>query len=406
MPPFERPGTVEGPPAPPAVIQNSLEGADREREIEEGFRRIKEAARSPAFNSFIDRRFFEFVATRRRIPALGDDPPPFKYSGWMLWYIWLANMYHPEVVNRWGYYFDQLEAGRLTDAPIPQISFVEIPSPNNRAARNLKKVIEQIGRRHGYGQRALDILVDWLAWSTGTEKTEPTYINDELSEWLYRNFELDDLLLHPHDYLGDALQEVRGKSAQWTGFFLTPHNVCELMVRMVYRRDPDIDTRAQVVMEPACGTSRFLLHQSNFSLRLFGVDIDPVCVKISKINGALYAPWLAFPLPPGYFGPLLRPGADGIETSNALTPMPAGEGAADADRRGAPAPTVEPSTFAPATPQPQGEASSESPQTAGATTESTPRQSARKRKYRTDDNAQGLLFNPFGGHGQPSPETA
>jgi hypothetical protein len=33
------------------------------------------------------------------------------------------------------------------------------------------------------------------------------------------------------------------------------------------------------------------------SLSLWGQDIDPLAVAMCKINGALYAPWLAFPLP-------------------------------------------------------------------------------------------------------------
>ncbi|WP_157468038.1 hypothetical protein [Edaphobacter aggregans] len=40
-----------------------------------------------------------------------------------------------------------------------------------------------------------------------------------------------------------------------------------------------------------------LLHASNFSYRLYGMDIDPLAVTICLCNGAFYAPWLAFPLP-------------------------------------------------------------------------------------------------------------
>jgi hypothetical protein len=40
-----------------------------------------------------------------------------------------------------------------------------------------------------------------------------------------------------------------------------------------------------------------LLHASNFSLNLWGQDIDPLAVALCKINGAMYAPWMSFPLP-------------------------------------------------------------------------------------------------------------
>jgi hypothetical protein len=45
-----------------------------------------------------------------------------------------------------------------------------------------------------------------------------------------------------------------------------------------------------------------LLHSSNRSLCLFGQDIDPLVVAMCKINGALYAPWMSFPLPARILG--------------------------------------------------------------------------------------------------------
>jgi len=59
----------------------------------------------------------------------------------------------------------------------------------------------------------------------------------------------------------------------------------------------DNDLRLKSVCDPCVGSGRMLLHASNFSLRLYGQDIDPVAISMCKTNGALYAPWLAFPLP-------------------------------------------------------------------------------------------------------------
>jgi hypothetical protein len=50
------------------------------------------------------------------------------------------------------------------------------------------------------------------------------------------------------------------------------------------------------------GTGRLLLHASNHSLNLWGQDVDPLVVALCKVNGALYAPWLAFPLPEAILG--------------------------------------------------------------------------------------------------------
>ena len=44
-----------------------------------------------------------------------------------------------------------------------------------------------------------------------------------------------------------------------------------------------------------------LLAGSNYSMRLFGMDIDYLCVLITKINLALYAPW--FYIPDSFFPP-------------------------------------------------------------------------------------------------------
>src|SRR5438270_7385881 len=63
----------------------------------------------------------------------------------------------------------------------------------------------------------------------------------------------------------------------------------------------DGDLRAARVYEPAAGSARQLLQLGARSLRLAGQDIDPVCVKLALVNGALYCPHLTFPLPDVYF---------------------------------------------------------------------------------------------------------
>ncbi len=55
-------------------------------------------------------------------------------------------------------------------------------------------------------------------------------------------------------------------------------------------------------MNDARPSGRMLLHASNYSLNLWGQDIDPLAVAMCKINGALYAPWLTFPLPASILG--------------------------------------------------------------------------------------------------------
>ena len=61
--------------------------------------------------------------------------------------------------------------------------------------------------------------------------------------------------------------------------------------------DENRDIRAETVLDPCVGTGRFLLHASNHSLRLFGMDIDAVLCKSTLVNGYFYSPWMARPIP-------------------------------------------------------------------------------------------------------------
>ena len=120
-------------------------------------------------------------------------------------------------------------------------------------------------------------------------------------ERLYRTFQVEPLLTEPTDYLGYLISERRSNSKAWnpTAFFPTPHSVVEAMTTMVMfdMRNREHDPRLASVCDPCVGTGRMLLHASNHSLVLHGCDIDPLVLLATRINGALYAPWLAFGVP-------------------------------------------------------------------------------------------------------------
>ena len=102
---------------------------------------------------------------------------------------------------------------------------------------------------------------------------------------------------NPYDYFGDLLaQNAYGKRQ---GFYPTPHTVAEFMTRMTMAGSDgdERDTRTLTVCDPCVGTGRLLLHASNHSLRLYGMDIDPLMCQATLVNGYLYAPWLVRPLP-------------------------------------------------------------------------------------------------------------
>lgn len=227
-----------------------------------------------------------FYAKNGRWPRLGDPIQPWEYSGWMLNGVMEFLASHPELPDRYGYLCDILKNHSLPDAPIPQIRFNA-----NSEATNFRKTIEQnwIAPFNDtvFFSNGFSTLVHWLGWALGT-RTEKPSLNPNLSEKLYRIIDVTPMLLYPYDYFGDILSENSGWNPY--AFFPTPHNVVEMIVQMQFA-DPR-DARLLNVCDPCLGTGRMLLHASNYSLRLYGMDIDPLVLEIAKINAALYAPWM------------------------------------------------------------------------------------------------------------------
>ncbi len=71
------------------------------------------------------------------------------------------------------------------------------------------------------------------------------------------------------------------------------------------------DMRDKTVCDPCVGTGRMLLCASNYSCRLYGVDILHNMVTATTLNLFLYAPWGAKPFP--WFE-----GSSGIDQKNSL----------------------------------------------------------------------------------------
>ena len=261
------------------------------------------ASRSPEGLPELD--INRFVLKHGRMPFLSDPVPPWHYRGWLLFQVQMADN-HPGATGRWDHYLRTLEAGHLLDEPIPQVQFAATPSP--AGVKMLQKCVDLLAYRESLWS-AFESLVQWLAWGLAVSRRTPQ-LEEASSEALYCSFNFEQLLLEPHDYLGHLLSERRGKGWNPHAYYPTPHAVCELMAQITFDKSDSServqngsdDPRLQLIGEPAAGTGRMLLHASNFSYRLYGMDIDPLAVTICLCNGAFYAPWLAFPFPDSVLG--------------------------------------------------------------------------------------------------------
>jgi hypothetical protein len=217
----------------------------------------------------------------------------------LLPYVILIHENNPAGPNRWGYYLRTLEAGRLLNEPIPQITF---GPPDTKVFSRLRDWCRLVGRDCG-GWTDFRTLLDWLCWGLALSGQAP-HLSEKTNEKLYRQVNVQPLLEKPHDYLGAFVAEQKAHGWNPTGFYPTPHEVVELMVQMLMHNADrnDRDPRLMSLCDPCAGSGRMLLHASNKSLVLYGQDIDPLAVAMCQINGALYAPWLSFPLPAAIIG--------------------------------------------------------------------------------------------------------
>jgi hypothetical protein len=234
-----------------------------------------------------------FLLENGRLPFISDEIKPWKYRGWLVPYIQLAEV-HPLVSPRYDYLLRTLDAGCLLDEPLPQIEFCgEFELAVQPGLKMLNKCLDEVEYKSG-SWNGMREFCEWIAFAVGVAH-EPSRLDENVQEFLYRNFNLEPLLLNPSDYLGQMLCETNyGKRS---GFYPTPIHVVEMMCRMTMSdfSAGGEDLRDKTVMDPCVGTGRMLLIASNYSMRLFGQDIDYLCCLITKINLALYAPWSYIP---------------------------------------------------------------------------------------------------------------
>jgi hypothetical protein len=137
--------------------------------------------------------------------------------------------------------------------------------------------------------------LQWMLWGfghPGYEEPQEPFGCEGASMRVYQTLNLCAWMLWPFEYLGDLLAENAYGKRQ--GFFPTPMSICLMMTQMLMEGE---DCRTKTVCDTAVGTGRFLLTASNYSLRLYGQDIDPTVCMATLVNGYLLAPWIVKPFP-------------------------------------------------------------------------------------------------------------
>ncbi len=154
------------------------------------------------------------------------------------------------------------------------------------ANKHIISVFEKCLRRSGYLQQ----LIDWWLWGFGSARVkERPKIDEEAAIILYSEFEIHRLIGNPADWGAQIGSTFLERSKKGTGWFPTPAHIANMMAKMTIGDD---DCRTKSVMDPCVGTGIFLLEASNYSLNLYGVDIDPLICSLCEFAGWLYVPWM------------------------------------------------------------------------------------------------------------------
>lgn len=151
--------------------------------------------------------------------------------------------------------------------------------------------------RHDPGQLFhdfLDITICCFANQTMEEKylqTIKRYTRDELDTFA----KLMGLLIVIHednvqatgwyDALGLIYEHISSRSkASHMGQFFTPHEVCDMMARIIIGTEPIENC---TIYDPTCGSGRLILAGHVVAPKhgvCYGADLDPMCAKMTAVN--------------------------------------------------------------------------------------------------------------------------
>lgn len=206
-------------------------------------------------------------------------------QGWLIPYLTaLDQMFY----KRWSYWTKAVMEDRIPKEPIPCIEFqMPVMYTEQLVKKNLKSCLDRASCKYS---NAFEKFMDWLLWGFNRGKAFPD-IDERLDDYWYRTFNLGLFYKEPADHLADLVTEYNGN---FGGYFPTPANVVQMMTTMTMGDKPIHEHKKNSVMDPCSGSGIMLLYASNYSLNLYGQDINALMCKVATVNAFIYVPWLAY----------------------------------------------------------------------------------------------------------------
>jgi hypothetical protein len=207
-------------------------------------------------------------------------------KGWLLPYlVSLDNMFY----KRWDYWLRIIHNDKIPQDRIPYIVFKpSFEYTKKEVQKNLKDCLNLAV----HISNPLEMLIDWILWGFNSGESFPK-IDERIDDYWYRNFNLGLFYRETSDHWAEIASEYMGRNNA-LGYFPTPGNVVEMMVKMTFDGESQHRHKIMSVMDPCCGTGIMLLYASNYSLNLYGNDVSLLLTKIAKVNAFTYVPWLAY----------------------------------------------------------------------------------------------------------------
>jgi hypothetical protein len=144
---------------------------------------------------------------------------------------------------------------------------------------------------HHTASEAFRLFDDWLLYGFGDPclTAFPTEVDPSLSARWHQRFQLEWYLKYPYDYFGQYAAELYATgSGNPTAYFPTPLHLSAVMAEMVMEQGD----KTASVCDPCVGSGRLLMAASNYSLNLYGMDINPLILKVCRVNMWCYVPWV------------------------------------------------------------------------------------------------------------------